>query len=137
MVGGFLYLLIELLFRGWTHWSMFLVGGTCFLLIGGLNSWYPWKPSLLRQMFLSALIVTAVEFISGCMINLWLGWNVWDYSHMPFHVLGQISLWFSIAWFFLSLIAIVLDDFLRWMWFGEWFPDYYLLSRKAFRADFS
>ena len=28
-VGGFLYVLIELAFRGRSHWTMFLVGGLC------------------------------------------------------------------------------------------------------------
>lgn len=39
--GGLTYVLIELLFRGRSHWSMFLVGGICFVLIGGLNNWVP------------------------------------------------------------------------------------------------
>ena len=37
--GGLLYGLIEILWRGWTHWSMVLCGGLCFLvmyLISGL-----------------------------------------------------------------------------------------------------
>ncbi|MGN1011866.1 MAG: hypothetical protein ACI4QO_07265, partial [Clostridia bacterium] len=35
--GGGLYLLLELLWRRHTHWSMFFAGGTCFLLIDWAN----------------------------------------------------------------------------------------------------
>ena len=90
--GGLIYVLIEFLYRGRSHWSMFLVGGICFVLIGGLNNWFPWNWSILRQMGISAAIVTAVEFVSGILLNLVLKWDVWDYSNMPFNIYGQICL---------------------------------------------
>lgn len=129
--GGAIYAIFEILFRGRTHWSMFLVGGICFVLIGGLNNWFSWEMSIFRQMLISAVIVTAVEFISGIILNIWLGWNVWDYSNMTLNILGQICLPFTVLWFFLSFIAIVVDDFLRWRWFGERFPEYHLFSREG------
>ena len=43
-------------------------------------------------------------------VNIILQWNVWDYSNVPFNVMGQICLPFSIIWFFLSLPAIVPAD---------------------------
>ena len=109
---------------------MFLVGGICFLLIGGLNNWLPWEMSLLKQMAIAAMLVTVVEFISGCIINLWLGWNVWNYSNMPFNILGQICLPFTVLWFFMAFAAILLDDCLRWLWFEERFPEYYFWKQK-------
>lgn len=131
--GGAIYTAFEMIFRGRTHWSMFLVGGICFVLIGGLNNWFPWEMSIIQQMAISAIIVTAVEFVSGIILNLWLGWNVWDYSNMPFNILGQICLPFTVLWFFLAFVAIVVDDFLRWKWFRERFPEYHLFSRGARR----
>lgn len=109
--GGLIYVLIELLYRGRSHWSMFLVGGICFVLIGGLNNWFPWNWSILRQMGISAAIVTAVEFVSGILLNMVLNLDVWDYSNMPFNIYGQICLPFTVIWFFLSFLAIVADDF--------------------------
>ena len=126
--GGLIYVLIELLYRGRSHWSMFLVGGICFVLIGGLNNWFPWNWSILRQMGISAAIVTAVEFVSGILLNMVLNLDVWDYSNMPFNIYGQICLPFTVIWFFLSFLAIVADDFLRWLWFGERFPEYHLFT---------
>ena len=123
-IGGLLYVLIEILFRGHSHWTMFLVGGLCFWLIGLLNEILPWEMLLWKQGIVGAVIVTTVEFISGCIINLWLGWNVWNYSDMPFNLLGQICLPFSIAWVGLALVAIILDDYLRYWLFGEEKPHY-------------
>lgn len=128
--GGLIYVLIELLYRGRSHWSMFLVGGICFVLIGGLNNWFPWNWSILRQMGISAAIVTAVEFVSGILLNMVLNLDVWDYSNMPFNIYGQICLPFTVIWFFLSFLAIVADDFLRWLWFGERFPEYHLFAKE-------
>lgn len=127
LTGGILYVLIELAFRGRSHWSMFLVGGGCFVLIGGLNNWYQWKMSIILQMVISSAMVTAVEFVAGVVLNIWLGWGVWDYSDMPFQVAGQICLPFTVIWFILALPAIILDDILRWRWFGERFPKYHFL----------
>lgn len=131
LTGGLIYILIELLFRGRTHWSMFLVGGMCFVLIGGLNNWFTWELSIVRQMLYSAIIITAIEFVSGLILNVWLGWNVWDYSNMPLNLYGQICLPFMVAWFFLAFVAILVDDFLRWRWFGERFPEYHLFTKEA------
>lgn len=33
-VGGSVYVLLELALRGRSHWTMFLLGGLCFVLIG-------------------------------------------------------------------------------------------------------
>ena len=125
--GGGMYCGVELLFRGRTHWTMVLVGGICFLLIGLLNERYPWEMALTSQMLLAAAIVTAAEFLVGMVLNVWMRLDIWNYSDMPYNLLGQISLLFSCGWFLLSLPAIVLDDWLRHWWFGERKPAYKLL----------
>lgn len=123
-IGGLLYVLVELAFRGRSHWTMFLVGGLCFWLIGLINEVLPWEMPLWKQCIIGAVIVTAIEFLAGCFINLWLGWDVWDYSNIPFNVLGQICLPFSLFWILLSAVAIVLDDHLRYWIYGEEKPHY-------------
>ena len=50
IIGGFIYAGIEIGMRGFTHWSMFIVGGLCFIIIGLLNEWYTWDIPLLLQM---------------------------------------------------------------------------------------
>lgn len=125
-IGGTLYLFLETLWRGYTHWLMFFVGGLCFLCVGAINEIVPWEMPLYEQMGVGALVITSIEFVSGCVFNLLLKMNIWDYSNLPFNVLGQICLPFTILWFFLSLVAIVLDDYLRWKLFDEEKPSYTL-----------
>ncbi|MDF2801574.1 MAG: putative rane protein [Anaerocolumna sp.] len=123
-IGGFSYCGIELLFRGYSHISMLVAGGICFVLIGLLNEIFPYKVSIISQMFISSLIITLVEFISGYIVNILLGLNVWDYSDLPYNFLGQICLLFSNIWFLLSLPAILLDDYLKYYLLGEEKPTY-------------
>ena len=123
LIGGLFYVLIELIVRGHSHWTMFIVGGLAFFLIGCINEKYRKMP-LVKQMAIGATVITILEFLCGCIVNLWLGWHVWDYSNMPFNIIGQICLPFTAAWYILSLLAIVLDDHLRYWIFGEEKPRY-------------
>lgn len=111
-IFGAVYCGIEIAYRGRTHISMFFVGGLCGLLVGIINEITP-TMSMLKQCFCGAIIITFIEFISGCIINIALGLNVWDYSNLPLNILGQVSLIFSFAWFVLSYFAIKIDDYIR------------------------
>ncbi len=125
LIGGRLYTWIELIWRGYTHWTMFVLGGVCFVIMGLLNEYkYTWDIPLLKQSIISAVIITVFEFITGCIVNLWLGWQVWDYSELPYNLLGQICLYFFLLWIPLSAVGIVLDDWLRYL--------VYMLMRKYF-----
>lgn len=128
-VGMVLYFETELNWRYFAgtlpvHWTMPALGGVLFILLGGINNWLPWEMSLQKQGAIGAVIVTAAEFSVGCVVNLWLGLNVWDYSKMPCNILGQICLPFSLAWFFLAIVAIILDDYMRYWFFDEEKPWY-------------
>ena len=126
-LGGLIYVFTELLWRGYSHWSMFLLGGICFIALGLINEVIPWEMPLTVQMFIGGAIITALEFVTGCIVNLWLGWDVWDYSELPCNLLGQISLKSSVGWYFLSAVGIVLDDWLRYIFFGEETPRYTII----------
>lgn len=124
LIGAAAYALIEVAFRGYTHWTMAVLGGILFLLLGGLNEWIPWEMPLALQCVIGAVIVTVAEFIAGLILNVWLGLGIWDYSDVPGNILGQICPQFIFAWLGLSLVAIILDDWLRyWIW-GEDRPHY-------------
>lgn len=103
-IGGICYNGMELLWRGRTHWSMFLVGGICFELIGRIHTRL-WDRPLVLRCALCSLAVTAVELVSGCIVNRWLGLGVWDYSGMRYHILGQVCLAYSLLWMLLSAVA--------------------------------
>lgn len=124
LIGGITYYFIEIVYRGYSHYSMIIVGGLCFILIGSINEFSNKEMPLLLQMLISVLIVNIVELASGIIINRILLLNVWDYSQLKYNFLGQISLNSSIAWFFLSLFAIYMDDLLRYVIFKEKKPRY-------------
>lgn len=118
-VGGILYYGIEYFYKTFishnnTHWSMFLLGGICFILVGAINEVFSWETPLFRQGGIGAILITLLEFIFGFILNIILKLNIWDYSSLPFNILGQVCLPFSLIWFLLAILAIFLDDFLRW-----------------------
>lgn len=124
--GGIIYVIIEMLWRGYSHWSMFILGGACFLLLGLINEKYTRDIPLILQMLFGTFIITSLEFIAGCILNLWLGLNVWDYYDLPFNILGQICLPYMFLWFLLSPVCILVDDYMRYLFFGEEKPSYRL-----------
>lgn len=119
LAGGFIYGAIEIIFRGYTHPSMFITGGLCLVWVGGLDSFYEKKPPLLLQMLLGGLIITAAEFVCGLIVNIGFGMDVWDYSGLPMNIMGQVCLLFLCFWFVLSLPAIFIENFIRRGMFGE------------------
>ena len=123
-VGFFAYMGIELLYRQYTHWTMGCLGGACLIILGGINEYFSWEMPFWLQCLKGSIIITALEFIAGVVLNVWLQLNIWDYSHVWGNVLGQICLPFTIIWFFLSAVAIVLDDWLRYWLFKEEKPHY-------------
>ena len=126
LTGGCIYYAIEILWRGYSHWSMFLLGGICFLFLGMINEVIPWEMELWKQAVIGTVMITFLEFAVGCVVNLWLGWNVWDYSNVRFNLFGQICLPYAILWFPLSAVGIILDDWLRYFLFKEEKPHYFL-----------
>lgn len=75
-------------------------------------------------MAAGAIIITLLELIVGTIVNIILGWNVWDYSNLPGNLWGQICPQFTVLWFFLSAVAVYLDDWIRWLLWGEERPKY-------------
>lgn len=118
-IGGIAYVIIEMLWRGYSHWSMFLLGGLCFWTIGLINEHTSWKTPLVLETILGGVIVTALEFICGYIVNIKLHMNVWDYSDIPYNIMGQVCLRYSGMWVGLSLLCIIIDDNLRYYLFGE------------------
>ena len=91
--GGLGYMGLELLWRGRSHGSMFLAGGSSFLLLGRLGK--ATRRPVARALG-SAGIITGVELIAGALFNRDHG--VWDYRQLPYNIKGQICLPFSLLW---------------------------------------
>ena len=117
---GIIYYCLEVGYRGFSSWTMIIVGGTCAYLVGKLNERPLFFERKMWQQCLTGTIMTLfVEFISGMILNVWLGWNIWDYSDMKCNLYGQICLQFGFLWMILMPLAIWIDDVLRWILFQE------------------
>ncbi len=110
-VGAMSYTLIEILWRGYTHWSMTLTGGFCLSMLYLMNV-YLSVPFTVKCL-LGALTITVVEFVVGCIVNLTFHRAVWDYSALRFNLMGQICLRFSLMWFALCIPAYIICDIIR------------------------
>ena len=69
-VGGAVYVLLELAWRGRSHWTMFVLGGLCFIGLGLINEVLPWDMPLWEQAAFGVLLITVLEFFTGCVVNL-------------------------------------------------------------------
>lgn len=107
LMGYFIYSLIEILARGYTHWTMSLTGGAVLAILYNLNSRK--TMTLIKSCILGSLVITSLELAVGIFDNIIMGWHVWDYSDMPLNFLGQICLPFSAAWFMISIPAYYLS----------------------------
>ena len=99
-VGSVGYGVIEMLWRGYTHWSMLLAGGVCFTAFSKIASCI--RP-LWQKALIAAGVITSVEFVFGMVFNRLLKQNIWDYSKMRGNVLGQICPLYSALWLLLSV----------------------------------
>jgi uncharacterized membrane protein len=130
LVGGAFYYALEVLFRGYSFLAMAGCGGLCFIICGVLNEKDRCMP-LVLQMAIAAFGITAIEFVFGLVLNVWLDLGMWDYSNMPGNILGQICPQFMVLWFFLSAVGIILNDVIRWRFFGEEKPHYHLFKKGS------
>ncbi len=100
-LGGIIYGIIEIIYRGYTHWTMLITGGVCCLAV--FKTFVLMKPcSVFKRCAVGSMIITFIELICGCIVNLRLNMNVWDYSDKKINFLGQICLANSIMWGLLS-----------------------------------
>ena len=104
--GGGIYNVIECMYRGYTHISMFFAGGLCLLFIAMLDNSRLGIPMAIK-LILCPLIITATELVFGLVLNVWLGMGVWDYSALNYNFLGQICPRASLNWLYLSIPALL------------------------------
>lgn len=128
--GGTVYFLLEVAFKTLTghperiSWTMLVVAILLTIPVERAGEQLPWAVPLWLQALCCAALVTAVELAAGCVINLWLGWDVWDYTAMPGNLWGQICPQYSAIWWVLCLVFIPMFDWLRWAVEGGVRPRY-------------
>lgn len=71
-----------------------------------------WQITFVVLLFFATLSITFLEFITGCVVNLGLGWDVWNYADQPLNLMGQVCLGFTSLWF---LLSIPVSELAFWM----------------------
>lgn len=110
---GFIYCMIEILFRGWSHWSMFVLTGFLGVFcVDSINNVLSFDCDYIVQILISTILCTIGEGISGIILNIWLQLNVWDYSKMTFGTFffGQCNVLFCFAWALIISVVIFYCD---------------------------
>ena len=128
--GGTLYFLAEVawkLVNGRPEdisWTMLVLAAIICIPLDLINERLPWDMPLWVQAIWGGLGITAAELVAGLVLNVWLGLGVWDYSHLYYHLWGQISAVWSALWILVAGAGIVLFDWLRHWLYGERRPTY-------------
>lgn len=112
LTGGILYFYMEILCRGYSHVSMLVCAGICFVLVGRIGAkWLSKRVTwngLAKTFVLGAMIISAMELATGIIVNVWLGLRVWDYSKLRYNFLGQVCPTYTCLWGIVSIPAVYL-----------------------------
>lgn len=111
LIGAIGYALVEIVWRGFSHWSMMITGGLCLMIFYKINVKNNF--SILQRCLMAMVIVTSFEFVVGGFVNLVWGMNVWDYSNQLFNLKGQICPLFSMVWFFMGIPMSLITNLIR------------------------
>lgn len=129
---GTLYFFMEVIWKTVSgrpesiSWTMLLLAIFLAVPLERCGAELPWEMPLAVQSALCGAAITAVEFVAGLIINVWLGMDVWDYSHMPGNLMGQVCPQFWVMWTGLAALGIVMLDWMRYAVEGGERPHYVL-----------
>lgn len=125
------FITIEVLFRGYSYPASGVMGGFAVIMLDGINDEMSWDLDLALQALIGGAIITLMEAGVGILMLFAPGVpRMWDYSDIPFNIAGIICLPFSIAWVFLSVLAIFLADAINYYVFEETEVPHYTLFGK-------
>lgn len=115
-VSGLIYILLELLWRGRSHWTMFICAGLCGLVMAAVNdNWLDFETDFRIQVFVCALMCSTMEFFFGIVFNG--DFSIWDYRGLwgTLHVFGdQVNILFFGVWILISVFALPFLDWMEW-----------------------
>ncbi len=132
LVGYCTYISIEVTYRNISYPIMGICGGLAILLLDKINDNISWNIDLCLQGLCGSALITFFELIIGeIALHTSLLPIMWDYSNVPLNFDGVICLPFSIAWFFLSILAIFLADAINYYVLDKPQVPYYNLFGKT------
>lgn len=128
--GGTMYFLLEVAYKTASgrpeaiSWTMLVLAVLLCVPVERCGEELPWACPLWLQALCCAALVTAVELAAGLVLNVWLRLGVWDYSHLPGNLWGQVCPQFALLWWGLCLLFIPVFDWLRYAVAGGETPAY-------------
>ena len=114
-LGGLLYGLLEVLFRGYTHWTMMALAAVLCVPLDIANEHMPWELPIWLQAILGGAAITAAELAAGVVLNIWMGLDIWDYAGLPGNLWGQICPQFTAVWCVLAGPVIAAFDWMDYL----------------------
>lgn len=111
---------------------MGILGGIILLLLDSINNNLSWDIDLIWQGIIGSFAITTCELVLGEILKILNISSMWDYSNMPFNYDGVICVPFSIIWIFISIIGILVADFINYYIFKEKPKPYYSVLGKIF-----
>ena len=132
-LGGAVYYLLEVAYKSLTvhperiSWTMLVVAIILCIPVERCGAELPWGSTQWLQAQCCASLVKAGERAAGLVLNIWLGLDIWDYSHLPGNLWGQICPQYAAVWWALCLMFIPVFDWLRWTVEGGERPHYTII----------
>lgn len=135
LLCGLIYCGIEYIYRQWSHITMFVLSGLLGVFcIDTPNNIFGYDFDYSLQVLISTLLCTIGEGITGLIVNVKMGLNVWNYSNLPFTFFyGQCNLFFVLAWaLVIGVFGIFFCDFFWYYICKDNVQPYYKLFGKEF-----
>lgn len=122
LTGGILYFYLEILFRGYSHYSMIICGGACFVAVGNIGRRIIESDinnilKVLIIMTVGSFVISILELFTGYIVNIKFNMQVWDYTDLPFNYKGQVCVLFSGIWALVSLVCVYINYMIRYFVF--------------------
>ena len=131
LVGFCAYITIEVLYRGYSYPLMGLMGSVLFILIDNINERYDWDVELPYQAVLGGIYATSLELAVGMLDRMYFHQKMWDYSEEFLNFQGVICMKFTVYWCLLSIVAVLVADFINYCLYRDsQVPYYWLFGRR-------
>lgn len=137
LLCGSIYYCLELIYRHYSHISMFILAGLLgVFFIDTPNNVFGYDLDYLIQIFISIFFCTIGEGITGYIVNIKMELNVWDYSTIcGSFFYNQCNIFFVGIWALLiAFIGIPFcDAYNYYICKDETTPYYKILGKLVFR----
>ena len=133
IVGFCVYITIEVLYRSYSYPIMGLMGSILFILIDDINERYDWDIELPYQAIIGGIYATMLEFVVGLLDRIYFHQQMWDYSEEFLNFQGVICLRFSIYWCLLTVLAVLVADFVNYCLYRESQVPYYMIFGRKWK----